>query len=479
MDRLWEYCLKLGQFFGQSAELVNESAIASILPDNRIGGRGRQADGICVAQSFAPVAGLPMICHVLDTAISVEGAKRAVVVGNQAELAVQVIAGHDSSASIHVQLERKGTAHAVLAAREAITNGLDDVIILNGDVPLVRNETIMAARQTLADGADMVVLGFDSPNPAGYGRMITQGNKLLSIREEKDASDEEKRITFCNSGIIAFNASHLVRILEEIGNDNAQGEFYLTDAAGIGSSRGLQVIAMEVPEEETLGVNDRVQLAQVEALWQTRKRNELMAAGVTMTSPHTVIFHHDTDVDSDTVLEPNIVFGPKVRVGSGAVIRAFSHLEGATIGERAIVGPFARLRPGARLETDTKIGNFVEIKSTTIGQGAKVSHLSYVGDSEIGAGANVGAGAITCNYDGFNKHKTLIGEGAFIGTNTSLVAPVKVGRNANTAAGSVIYEDVPDEDLAIERSKQANLSGKARQLRDKYAKSKAKKKNSP
>ncbi len=420
-----------------------------------------------------PVAGLPMVCHVLDTAKSAGATDVAVVVGNRAELVSNAVQNHHRQATIHLQDTRSGTAHAVLAAREAVQSGHDDVVVLYGDVPLMKTETILAARQSLAEGADIVVLGFNTQTPTGYGRLIVEDDQLTAIREEKDASEEEHTITFCNSGIMAFGAPHMLGVLDAISNDNAQGEYYLTDAVEVGRSKGLNVVAVEVPEEETLGVNDRVQLAQVEAIWQDRQRQYFLRSGVAMAAPQTVCLHHDTVLERDVTLEPNIVFAAGVRVEQGAIIRAFSHLEGASVGSGAIVGPYARLRPGAVIGNGSKIGNFVEIKASNIGDGAKVNHLSYVGDSDVGEKANIGAGVVTCNYDGFNKHKTIIGSGAFIGTNTSLVAPVIIGENANTAAGSVITKNVPEDSLAIERNKQANLPGKAKSLRKRYLDQKA------
>jgi len=420
-----------------------------------------------------PVAGLPMVNHVLNVCKNSGANKRAVVVGNQAERVGSVIKRHDDKVSIHEQTERNGTAHAVLAASDAVTDDIDDVVILFGDVPLTTQETLQSARAALADGADIVVLGFETTDPTGYGRLLVENGELVAIREHKDATLEEKKITLCNSGIMAFRRECMLSTLHEIGNDNAQGEYYLPDAVEIGRAQGLKTIAVTVPEDETLGVNDRVQLADVNELWQQRRRKQAMLSGVTMECPNTVIFHHDTIVERDAVLEPNIVFGPKVQVANGATIRAFSHLEGTSVGEGAIIGPYARLRPGAVMAKNSKAGNFVEIKAATIGEGAKVNHLSYIGDAEVGAKANIGAGTITCNYDGFLKHQTVIGEGAFIGTNTSLIAPVTIGKNANTAAGSAVYTDVPADDLAIERNDQANLKGKAKQLRERNAKRKA------
>ena len=422
-----------------------------------------------------PVAGLPMLAHVLNTAIAAGGTSRAVVVGNQAEKVREAVKAHDGSASVHIQTERNGTAHAVLAARDAVHDDLDDVIVLYGDVPLIQTETILAARESLAEGADIVVLGFETDNPTGYGRLLMQGDRLFAIKEHKDASDEEKEITFCNTGIMAFRSENMLSVLDQIKCNNSQGEFYLTDAVEVGRKCGLSVVAIEVPEDETIGVNDRVQLAEVEDIWQDRKRVELMLSGVTMEAPHTVLFQHDTQIASDTILEANIVFSQGVRVAKGARIRAFSHLEGASVGENAIVGPYARLRPGTELGPNTKVGNFVETKAVIVEEGAKINHLSYVGDARVGAKANIGAGTITCNYDGYGKHKTIIGDGVFIGSNTALVAPVTIGKNANTAAGSVISRDVPEDDLAVARAKQVNLTGKAKSLRERNAKRKAEK----
>jgi bifunctional UDP-N-acetylglucosamine pyrophosphorylase/glucosamine-1-phosphate N-acetyltransferase len=426
-----------------------------------------------IAKVLHPVAGLPMVCHVMNTVIAAGSADMAVVVGHQATQVADTVRQCRPESSVHQQGKRMGTAHAVLAARDAVRADHDEVIILYGDVPLVRTETILAARSTLADGADIVVLGFETKNPDGYGRLLVKDDQLMAIREQKDANESERAITFCNSGILAFRAGHMLDVLDAIGNDNAAGEYYLTDAVGIGRERGLNVVALEVPEEETLGVNDRVQLAQVESIWQDRKRQDLMRKGVSMSAPQTVFFHHDTIVENAVVLEPNIVFSSGVRVEQGATIRAFSYLEESRVERDAIVGPYARLRPGAHIGRGSKVGNFVELKATKVGDGAKVNHLSYVGDTDIGEGANIGAGTITCNYDGFNKYKTVIGSGAFIGSNTCIIAPVSIGENANTAAGSVITNDIPGDALAIARSKQANLLGKAKSLRSRYAKRKA------
>lgn len=414
-----------------------------------------------------PIAGLSMLGHVMRTASEVGADATAVVVGNQAERVAAEVARIDPNATTHVQTERRGTAHAVLAARTAIERGYDDVVVLSGDVPLLEPRSIDTARAALADN-DLCVLGFDTPTPFGYGRMVVKDGQLVAIREEKDASVAEKAITFCNSGIMAFRGAGFLDLLSAIDNNNAAGEFYLTSAVEVARAKGQSVVAKQVPEEQTLGVNDRVQLAGLEAIWQRRRRTELLRSGVTMQVPESVVLHHDTQIAKDVTIEPNVVFSAGVSVASGATIRSFSHLEGAQVGHDAVVGPYARLRPGTNLAAKSKIGNFVETKNTAVGEGAKINHLSYVGDASVGAAANIGAGTITCNYDGFNKHRTEIGAGAFIGTNTALVAPVKIGKGATTAAGSVISKSVPDDALAIERSDQRNLDGKAKMLRDRY-----------
>lgn len=420
-----------------------------------------------------PVAGLPMVCHALNAALAAGLSEQAVVVGNGAEHVQAAVKRRISSATFHEQTERLGTAHAVLAARRALENAQGPVVVLYGDVPLITPETVKRALSALEDGAALAVLGFHTDKPKGYGRLLMNGDTLEAIREEKDASDEEKKITFCNSGIIAFSKGRALELLEAVGCDNQQHEYYLTDVVEIARAHGLKAVAVDCDEAETMGVNDRVQLAEVEALWQDKKRAELMHSGVSMTAPHTVFFSHDTRIEADVTIEANVVFEGGVHVGAGSTIRAFSHIEGAEIGENCIIGPYARLRPGTILSAGAKIGNFVETKSAAIGEGAKVNHLSYIGDASVGAKANVGAGTITCNYDGFNKHKTEIGAGAFIGSNTSLIAPVRVGEGANTAAGSAISKDIPPHALGIARPDQVNLEGKAKELRSSYAAKKA------
>ncbi|MCE1237060.1 MAG: bifunctional UDP-N-acetylglucosamine diphosphorylase/glucosamine-1-phosphate N-acetyltransferase GlmU [Hyphomicrobiales bacterium] len=415
------------------------------------------------------IAARPMVAHVLATARAAGATAIAAVVGPNAD-AVAKVATKAGADEIFVQADRLGTAHAVLRAREAIARGVDDVVVLYGDTPLVEAATIGRVRARLATGADVVVLGFETDAPTGYGRLLTEGERLVAIREEKDATDAEKAVRLCNSGIMGLSGEAALSLLEAIGAANAKGEYYLTDAVEIAVARGLEAAAVIGDEEEFLGVNDRVQLARCEAVFQTRRREAAMRAGVTLIAPETVVFAADTVIEADVTIEPNVVFGPGVRVASGARIRAFSHLEGASVGEGATVGPFARLRPGAELGRDVHVGNFVEIKNGKVAEGAKVNHLTYIGDATIGPKANIGAGTITCNYDGFGKYLTEIGAGAFVGSNSSLVAPVKIGDGAYVGSGSVITKDVPADSLAVARGKQSMIEGWATKFRARMAK---------
>lgn len=406
-----------------------------------------------------PVGGLPLVGHALKGARAAGATERAVVLGVGADTVRETVSRLDPDARTFVQAKQRGTADAVLAAREALQAGLDDVLVLFGDTPFVRGETLQRVRERLAGGADVVVLGFHAADPGGYGRLILSEGRLVAIREEKDASAEERAITLCNSGVMGFRGAFLPGLLEAIGNDNAKKEFYLTDAVAIAAGRGLRVEAVIGEEGEFLGVNDRADLARAEAVFQARARAAALAGGATLVAPETVHFSHDTQLGRDVVIEPYVVFGPGVVVEDGALIRAFSHLEGARVAGGARVGPFARLRPGAVVESDAHIGNFVEVKAARIEAGAKVNHLSYIGDGRVGAGANIGAGAITCNYDGFAKHFTDIGPGAFIGSNAALVAPVRVGEGAYVGSGSVITDDVPADALALGRGRQVVKEG--------------------
>jgi bifunctional UDP-N-acetylglucosamine pyrophosphorylase / glucosamine-1-phosphate N-acetyltransferase len=416
-----------------------------------------------------PIAGLPMVAHVARAAAAAGGSDIALVTGNGAEAVAAAVKPYAAKAETFVQAERLGTAHATLCARAAIARGYDDVLVVFGDTPLIDADSLAAARRKLTEGAAVVVLGFRPKDPARYGRLIEQEGQLVAIREYRDCTAEEKQIGFCNGGLMAIDGRAALGLLDAVGNDNAKREFYLTDIVEIAHRRGLKVVATEVPYESVLGINTRVELAEAEAVWQKRKREELMLAGVTMIDPQSVVFAHDTQIGQDALIEPNVFFGPGVTVAPHARIRAFSHIEGAAIGPNAEVGPFARLRPGADLAEKAKVGNFCEVKKATIGVGAKVNHLTYIGDAVIGAKANIGAGTITCNYDGFNKWVTEIGAGAFIGSNSALVAPVKIGDGAYVASGSVIVENVPDDALAFGRARQRNLPERGKQLRERLA----------
>lgn len=412
------------------------------------------------------IGGLPLVGHVV-TALKQAGSDRiSVVTGPDMPELEKLVQNLAPEAHCHVQHERLGTAHAALAARSALASPSDDVLILFGDTPLVTADTIGKVRQALSDGADLAVLGFETQQPFGYGRLLTDNGQLVAIREEKDASDEERRITFCNSGIMGFSWQHALSLLDAIGNANAKSEFYLTDAVEIANSRGLKVVAVSGSEVETQGINTRAQLAACEEDFQVRMRNIALENGCTLLAPHTVYFSHDTVLEPDVVVEQNVVFAPGVRVASGARIRAFSHLEGASVGRNSAVGPYARLRPGAVLGADTRVGNFVEVKNTTFEDGAKANHLSYIGDASVGSKSNIGAGTITCNYDGYLKHRTEIGAGSFVGSNSTLVAPVNLGSGTFVAAGSVITDDVDQDSMAFGRARQIVKEGKAKQLRE-------------
>jgi len=422
------------------------------------------------------VAGLSMVAHVAKAAKAAGGGDVALVVGHGAEDVRKAAARLDPVPEIFVQEERLGTAHAVLAARAAVARGYDDILVMFGDTPLIEAEPLLAARQKLAEGATVVVVGFRPDNPAGYGRLIEKGGKLVAIREDKDASESEKKIGFCNGGLMAISGSHALALLDAVGNKNAKGEFYLTDIVEIADARGLGVVATEASAESVLGINNRAELAEAESIWQRRRRREAMLSGVTLIAPETVHFSHDTEIGPDTLVEPNVWFGPGVKIASGVTVHAFSHIEGASVAAGAEVGPFARLRPGADLQEKAKVGNFCEVKKAVVEKGAKVNHLTYIGDARVGAGANIGAGTITCNYDGFGKHFTDIGAGAFVGSNSSLVAPLALGDGAYIASGSVITEDVEGDALAFGRARQKTIPGKGRELRERFAAAAAAKK---
>ncbi|MFG1479332.1 bifunctional UDP-N-acetylglucosamine diphosphorylase/glucosamine-1-phosphate N-acetyltransferase GlmU [Xanthobacter sp. V4C-4] len=411
------------------------------------------------------IAGRTMLHHVLEATRAAGATRTAVVVGPDREDVAMEALRVSPQARVFVQRERLGTAHAVLAARAALEEGADDVLVLYADTPLLRPQTLERLRAPLAEGAAVAVLGFRPADPTGYGRLLTEGDALLAIREEKDASAAERGVGFCNAGLMALSGATALGLLERIGNANAKGEYYLTDAVELARADGLCAVAAEAEVDDVAGVNSRLQLAEAEAILQGRLRRAAMAAGATLVAPETVFLSADTRLGRDVVVEPNVVFGPGVSVGDDVTIHAFSHLEGASVAEGVNIGPFARLRPGTRLESGVRIGNFVETKAAHVESGAKINHLSYVGDAHVGANANLGAGTITCNYDGFGKYRTEIGEGAFIGVNSALVAPVTIGKGAFVGTGAVVTEDVPEDALALARSRQLVKEGWARAFR--------------
>ncbi len=417
-----------------------------------------------LAKPLHQVGGRSMLDWSLALADAV-GAERRVVVWGSHSPDVKARA-EAAGAATALQDPPMGTGHAVLCAKEALAGAGGQTIVLYADTPLIRPETVQRVFAALDEGAGVAVLGFEPEDPTGYGRLVENAEGgLEAIVEEKEATPEQKTIRLCNSGVMAASVQDMVDMVSMVTNENAKGEYYLTDIVAIARQRGLTCRAVRGDASEVLGVNSRGDLAAAEAAFQSRRRAEAMEAGVTLTAPGTVFFSHDTDIAADVIVEPNVVFGPGVRVESGARIRAFSHLEGAVVGAGAEVGPYARLRPGADLREGAKVGNFVEVKNAVLHEGAKANHLSYVGDAEVGAKANIGAGTITCNYDGFFKHRTVIGAGAFIGSNTSLVAPVAVGAGGFTASGSVITADVPEDALALARARQETKPGWAARFR--------------
>ncbi len=411
------------------------------------------------------LAGAPLVAHALRTARAAEAGRVVVVTGHGGEAVADVVREIDDEATFVAQTEQLGTAHAVRSAEAALDGFTGDAVVLYGDTPFVRPETIAAMLEARADGAGVVVLGFEAADPTGYGRLILDAEGQLSaIVEEREATPAQQAITLCNSGVMAASRATLFELLGAVGNANAKGEYYLTDIVGIARARGLDTRVIRCAESETMGVNSRADLAIAEAAFQARARSEALETGVTLTDPGSVWFALDTAVGRDVTIGPSVFFGPGVTVESGATIHGFCHLEGCHVSNGAVVGPFARLRPGAELAEKARAGNFVEIKNAIIGEGAKINHLSYVGDADVGAGANVGAGTITCNYDGVSKHRTEIGARAFIGSNTALVAPVSVGAEALIGAGSVITEDVPDGALGIGRGRQRTMPELGRRL---------------
>ncbi|KQN25797.1 bifunctional N-acetylglucosamine-1-phosphate uridyltransferase/glucosamine-1-phosphate acetyltransferase [Sphingomonas sp. Leaf33] len=421
-----------------------------------------------------PIAGRPMLAHLLASVGELDAARTMVVVGARRE---QVeAAATPLGAEIVEQREQLGTGHAVQQAEQALGGFAGDVLILYGDVPLVRADTMraMIARLHGDDAPAAVVLGFRPADPGAYGRVIADGDgRIARMVEFKDASAEERAVDLCNSGLMAVRGEDLFALLARVGNANAAGEYYLPDIVMLAGSDGRHSAVIETDATQVTGVNSRGELAALEAQWQAARRRQAMVDGATLIAPDTVWFTHDTVVGRDVTIEPNVVFGPGVTVADGATIRAFSHLEGASVGRHADVGPYARLRPGAVLGEKAKVGNFVEMKKATLGAGAKVNHLSYIGDADVGARANIGAGTITCNYDGFLKYRTTIGEGAFIGSNSALVAPVTIGAGAIVGAGSTVTQDVATDALALVRAPQTAKPGWAAKFRQVMAAKKA------
>ncbi len=442
--------------------MTQNSALAIVLAAGK--GTRMKSD---IPKVMHALAGAPLLVHVLAAAKAASVDKICVVVGSAMAEVAHVARSLDPNLPVFVQPEQLGTADAVKAAQAGFARFAGPVIVLYGDTPLLRPETIGRLRQELKDGADVVVIGFETRDPTGYGRMLLDARgKLLGIREDKDASAEERALTLCNSGIMGFSSGKvLTDLLARIGSANAKGEFYLTDAVALARADGLDTRMVRGDADEVLGVNSRAELAQAEAAMQQRLRAKAMAQGATFVAPETVFLSHDTKIGRDVVIEPNVFFGPGVIVEDGVTIHGFCHVVAAQIGAGAEVGPFARLRPGAELGPNTKVGNFVEIKKSQVGEGAKVPHLTYIGDTSVGARANIGAGTITCNYDGIAKHRTEIGAGAFIGSNSSLVAPVKIGEGAYIGSGSVISKDVAPDALALTRAPQEERPGWAARFR--------------
>jgi bifunctional UDP-N-acetylglucosamine pyrophosphorylase/glucosamine-1-phosphate N-acetyltransferase len=417
------------------------------------------------------LGGRPMVRHVIAATEPLGLARTVVVVGPDMDAVEDIVAPHP----VAVQRERLGTAHAVQAAREALGNSADGtVLILYGDTPLIRTKTLERMCAARRDGAAVVVLGFRPADPKGYGRLVLDGEgRLERIVEDRDASEAERAVDLCNSGVMAVDGARLFGLLDRVGNDNAKNEYYLTDIVALARNDGCDCAMIEATAEELLGVDSRAGLARAEAVFQARMRAWAMAQGVTLQDPESVWFSYDTVLGRDVTVEPNVVFGPGVSVGDGVRINGFCHLVGVTLESNVEVGPFARFRPGALVREGARVGNFVEMKNAVLGEGAKANHLSYVGDADVGPGANIGAGTITCNYDGFNKHRTVIGKSAFIGSNTALVAPVRVGDGAVIGAGSTIVRDVEGDALSIARGAQVDMPGRAKTLREKLAAEKA------
>jgi len=404
------------------------------------------------------VGAAPLLHHAMAAGRSLDPSRIVVVAGFGADKVTKSALAFDEAAEVVVQDPQLGTAHAVAQAAPLLADAAGDAIVIFGDTPFIRSETLQAMQAARARHA-VVVLGFEPRDPARYGRLIVNGDQLDRIVEFKDATDQERAIRLCNSGVICAEAKLLFSLVSDVGNANAAGEYYLTDIVGLARARGLSAGVVICDESETLGINTRAELAGAEAAFQSRARSEALDNGVTLTAPDTVFFALDTHIGRDATIGPNVIFGPGVTIESGAEVKGFCHLEGCHISRGASVGPFARLRPGAELAEDVHVGNFVEIKNAVLDEGVKVGHLTYLGDAHVGEFANIGAGTVTCNYDGVLKHRTTIGKRVFIGSDTMLVAPVSIGDDAMTASGSVITRDVPATDMGVGRARQINKPG--------------------
>jgi len=412
-----------------------------------------------------------MLDLVINNAKSLKAENICVVISPEMEgFKEEIIKNHkEIKIEFAIQKDRLGTAHGVKTALENMTKIHQNVIILYGDTPLIQTSTLENMIESLKENS-LCILGFDCFSENKYGRLVTKGNELEKIVEFKDANNDQREITLCNSGVIAINHNNILSAIDKIDNDNAAKEYYLTDIVEVIKKEALKATYIKTLEKEVLGVNSRIELAKAEKIKQDELRKSFMENGVTLIDPETVYFSADTKIENDVIIHPNVVIGKNVEIKNGVQVKSFSHIEGAIIKNNAIIGPFARIRPGSEIGQNSKIGNFVEIKKSKIEKEAKISHLSYIGDSEIGQNANIGAGTITCNYDGYNKFKTVIGQNAFIGSNTSLIAPVNIGKNSLIGAGSVITKDVDETDLAVSRSKQTNIKEGAKKHHEKNSK---------
>jgi bifunctional UDP-N-acetylglucosamine pyrophosphorylase/glucosamine-1-phosphate N-acetyltransferase len=418
------------------------------------------------------IAGQPMILHLIKTLESISPERLAIVVGQDMEEVAKILSPYE----LFIQRDRLGTGDAVKATLEHLKNFKDPVLILFGDTPMVKSETMLTSIKACADGADVVVVGFQSVDPKDYGRLVTdEDGNLIKIVEAAEASGEQLEITLCNSGLMVVSGKYMFDLLMNLNSQNKKGEYYLTDIVSIARKKGLKTVVVEAEEVELMGINSRGELSIAEANVQKKLRTNALENGVTLIDPTSVWLSHDMVLGRDVIIHPNVVFGPGVTIGNDVEIKSFSHIEGATIDAGAVIGPFARLRPGTEIGCDAKVGNFVEVKNSVLGPGSKTNHLSYIGDASVGADTNIGAGTITCNYDGFDKHRSIIGKNTFIGSNTALIAPVSIGDGAVVAAGSTISRDVMAGSLAIGRAAQEEKKGWASSYKEKHQLSKSQK----